>query len=158
MWSFVLGLIIAAVPGRAQTDAGASTMDVSVEVVHATRQGTKVEPASLAWLKHQFSENGINFTGFRRLAEHHLTLEQGRPIELSLPNSVTASLKLEELSDSAGQVRIGKRGQEVMYTLSDHGPVFVDVGPFEHGRLFLIVSSARDFRSHQKLSTLRDGG
>ena len=133
-------------------------MDVAVEVVHATRQSTKVEPASLRWLRHQFTEYGINFTGFRRLAEHHLTLERGTPVELVLPSSATALLKLEELNGSTGRVRIGKPGHEVMYTLSDQGPVFVDVGQFEHGRLFLIVSSARDFRSHEKLSAPRDGG
>src|SRR5258708_33361455 len=79
IWSIAFGLIAASAPAHAQQDGGAGTMDVAVEVVHATRQGTKVDPPSLGWLKHQFAEQGINVTAFRRLAEHHLTLEPGKP-------------------------------------------------------------------------------
>lgn len=154
--ALVLLLAAASVPG--QRDAGVSSLDVVVEVVHASPKETSVDPSSLRFMRRQFANQGMGFTGFRRLAEHHLTLVQGRAVELPLPNRRVTFLTLQEVTPPTARVMIGPHKEEVTYTLSEDGSVFVDVGSFQRGRIFLILSSPKDFRSRENHAAAPDGG
>lgn|GEM_PF-5063413 len=153
-----LALLLAAAAAPEQQDAGVSSLDVVVEVVHATPKETSVDPSSLRFMRRQFSKQGMGFTGFHRLAEHHLTLVQGRAVELPLPNRRVTFLTLQEVTPPTARVAIGPHKEEVTYTLSEDGSVFVDVGSFQRGRIFLILSSAKYFRSRENLAAAPDGG
>src|ERR1700737_3492959 len=154
-----LGLIAVSPGVLAAPDAGTSSLEVVVQVLQSSTQaGPGPEKSSLKWMKQQFSNQGLGFKALRRITEHHLVLQQGKPVELQLPNGRAEVIQFQAFSRSGAEVRIGPRNRDVNYTITDENPIFLDAGPFEHGRILLIVSSATDYRTHEQLTDSPDAG
>jgi hypothetical protein len=143
----------------ASPDANTNGVEVVVQVLQASTQGgAPSDRSSLMWMKQQLGNQGLRYKTLRRITEHHLILQPGNAVELRLPNGRTEVLQLEGVSTSGAQVRIGPRNRDVVYTINDENPVFLDAGPHEHGRILLFVSSATDFQTHQRMNGAPDAG
>ena len=112
-----LAALALALPVRAE-----GRIALFAEVVHASNDATGVDPG-LEKMREQFAKSGISYKSYRRISRDQLQLQAGKPIEVRLPNSKTATLTLLSVKGSQSQVSVslpplqttylGPRGQRV---------------------------------------------
>lgn len=116
-------------------------VEVVAEVVHVSKTGTEINPPKLAEMKAKFDAQGLAFTSYKRISEQKLTLEQGKPASLTLPNKKTAQLQLDGVKDGTAQVSVQIAPfSKVQYQLGREGSLFIDAGWHQGGKLVLVLS------------------
>lgn len=120
--------------------AAAPKVTVQVDVVHASDQGTEVQPPSLRSMKDAFTQSGFNYKSYRQLSSERVDLTQNTPREVRLPNGRTATLKLVDVKDNVAQIQVRVPPLETTYSLGRQGSVFMQAGPHNGGMLVLVLS------------------
>lgn len=114
-------------------------VEVTAEVVLASTKGDVVDPPSLAALKAKLDK--FKYTSFKRISHQRLKVTKGA-VAIQLPNGAQARLKLDGLKDGVAQlsVSIPPAIKEVVYTLGREGSLFIGVGKYADGDLWLVLS------------------
>lgn len=137
-----LSLVAFGTPALAQSGEGPE-VPVQVETVHATEQGTTIDPG-LEKLSRAFREGKLPYTSFKRLDSKTVKLRRGLPSVVKLPNARTATLTLKDLKD--GTARLGIQVSELTeadVTLGREGSVIQIGGEHEAGMIVLQLSPAK---------------
>jgi hypothetical protein len=122
------------------TAFAAAPVTVQVDVVHASNQGTEVQPPSLAGMKTAFTQSGFNYKSYKQLSTQKVELAPGQAKTVSLPNGQTATLTLVDVKDNVAQVKVNVPPLETTYSLGRQGRVFIQAGPHNGGMLVLVLS------------------
>lgn len=120
--------------------AAAPAVTVQLDVVHASNQGTEVQPPSLMAMKKSFAQSGIDYKSYRQLSSQKVKLTPNTATQVSLPNGKVATLTLVDVKDNVAQVKVGVPPLETTYSLGRQGRVFIQAGPHNGGTLVLVLS------------------
>lgn len=120
--------------------AAAPKVTVQVDVVHASNQGSEVQPPSLQAMKSAFTQSGFNYQSYRQLSSEKVELTPNAPRQVSLPNGKTATFTLIGVKDNVAQVKVSVPPLETTYSLGREGRVFLQAGPHKGGMLVLVLS------------------
>ena len=130
----LLAALLLALPVLAQ-----SRVPLLAEVVQASNEGTGVDPG-LEKMRDQFAKSGITYKSYRRLSHEQLQLAMGKPAEVRLPNTKTATLTLLSVKGSLSQVSVSLPPLQTTYTLGREGSVYLQAGPHASGVLILVLT------------------
>jgi hypothetical protein len=125
--------------GAVSALAADAKVDVVVEQVHASNNGTSVDPA-LTPMKASFSQAGLNYTSFHRLSREPTALEKGKAKEVALANGRSAKLTLTSVQSGEAHVAVSLPPVETTYKLGREGSVYIQAGPHNGGVLILVLS------------------
>jgi len=133
---YLLAALAFALPAFAQ-----GHIALSAEVVHASNDASGVDPG-LEKMREQFAKSGITYKSYRRISREQLQLSAGKPSEVRLPNSKTATLTLLSVKGSQSQVSVSLPPLQTTYTLGQEGSVYMQAGPHANGVLILVLTPA----------------
>ncbi len=134
-----LGLVLLLIPCAALAQA---KVDVQAETVLVSNKDSTIDPPELAKLKDNFLKNGLAFTSYRRLKTAKLSLEQGKPSKLDLPNRKTVTVRLDSLKDGTARLQVEVPPLSQTMTLGREGSVSMVAGDHDGGKLVLVLSPA----------------
>lgn len=142
----VLVTLIAILTGPIGRGAAADTpLTLTVQVIHASNQGTAVDPA-LAKIRSQLSS--LKFNSYRLIETHPLATNVGAKHTVTLPGGRTMELYPYGLSGGSVELLVtitdgAKRLLDTTVRLPNHGTIVVG-GP-THGDGVLIVALSGSF-------------
>ena len=113
-------------------------VSVMVEVVHASKEGSGVDPASLETMKAKLAPKA-QYTSLRRLSLEKVTT----PAKLKLPNGKVATITLEDLKDGVARLRVAVPPMSTVYTLGREGTLYQAAGKQGEADLWLLLSAAK---------------
>ncbi len=132
-------------PGFALADD--PVVQIRTQVVLASTQGSTVDPPDLDGMKKQFSQKGFAFTSYQRLSGDKIAIHKSKPVEITLPNQRSATLRLDEIKRGTAfvEVIISQLPSNVVIsstvlTLGREGSLFQHAGDYNGGQLFLVIS------------------
>jgi hypothetical protein len=129
-----MAALLLALPAAAENHVA-----LSADVVQASNEGTGVD-AGLEKMREQFAKSGIVYKSYRRLSHEALQLAQGKPVEVRLPNTKTATLTLLSLKGSQSEVSVSLPPVQTTYILGREGSVYLQAGPHALGVLILVLT------------------
>ncbi len=137
-----IGAVVVAMlllPGAARAQA---KVDVQADTVLVSNKDATIDPPELVKLKENFLKNGLAFTSFKRLKSARLSLEQGKPARVDLPNKKAVTLRLESVKDGTARVQVDVPPVSQTLTLGREGSVSTVAGEHEGGKLVFVLSPA----------------
>lgn len=145
-WPALAGIALTYVlsAGVARAD---EKVDILAEVVHASSQGTALDPPQLEKMKNELARKGLRFTALKRLSEKKVAVHVGKPEEIGLPDGRKATLSLAQLKDDEATVKVtvAQRNKpqpllETTYRLARDKSTYIHCGAYKDGELFLVLS------------------
>ena len=131
-------LLFAAVPPLS-AQAQAARVEVQVYVIHASNEGSEVDPR-LEDLRRQLS--AFSFTSFRLLDVHERKLSLGESAKISLPGERVLTVSPRRL-DQKGQLRLRLSIGDLVdttYSIAEGATIIVGGPRHEGGHLILAVN------------------
>jgi hypothetical protein len=134
-----LGLLAAAVAWAGPPSP--AKIEAEVMVVRASNDGNAVDPA-LAEVIASFAKEHFAFTSYKLLSSKRMTLEQGKPVEVSVASHSKLMLTLNSVKDGKAKVTAAvENGPSVSYELGRQGRLLINAGHVQNSELFVMVSS-----------------
>lgn len=146
-WPTLAGVALAwaLLPGGAKADE--TKVDMMAEVVHASSQGSVLDPPQLEKMKNELAQKGLRFSSLKRLSQKKIAVHTAKPEEIGLPDGRKATLSLIQLKDDAATVKVtvAQRNKpqpllETTYRLARDKSTYIHCGAYTNGELFLVLS------------------
>lgn len=112
---------------------------ITAEVVSVSKQGSTIEPSSLASMRDQFKKQPETsvYTSFKRTSSQKLELQKGKPLQVKIAPNMDATVRLVDLKEDTANVSVevpklltttltlGKKGAVYVRVNKDTDPVLV---------------------------------
>lgn len=137
--AWAVGLLVAAVSWAAPPSP--AKIEAEVMVVQASNDSNAVDPA-LTPVITSFAKEHFAFTSYKLVSSKVMTLEQGKPAEVSLPNNGKLMLTLASVNEGRAKVTAAiEKGPSITYELGREGRLVINAGHVQSSELFVMVSS-----------------
>jgi hypothetical protein len=115
-------------------------VEAMVDVVQASSEGNTIDPPQLAAMKETFKKQKVTYGSLKRLSSEKISIGKA-PVEVKLPNTKVATLKLLEIKDDTARISVTAAPlKAVEYTLGKEGNIYQAVGKQAGGDLWLVIS------------------
>jgi hypothetical protein len=141
-WVSMSAMTVAALALPRAALAEGAKIEVMVEVVLASNNGTKVEPPALEEVKKTFAAKNIKYSSWEVLSQRRLSLEPKKAVEVPLPNGKKAQFSLESVKDDVATLKVTVAPTTLTLNLGREGNLYVDGGQHQGGQLFVMISPA----------------
>lgn len=139
--TLALALLTAlAVVSMEPREASAQTASVTVRVILASNSGGGVD-GSLSGISGQLTSRFRQYSSFRQLAVHSVSLSSGSARSVSLPNGQSMTVRFDGMAGSSYRIGVSLPGGGTTVTSPRGGLFFLAGPPYSGGILVVAVST-----------------